>query len=179
MPTLMPSIQRLGRKMPLALLLAATAAALPAHADERAELEALRATTLGLIQALVDQGLLPRDRADALLKQAQARAAAPALAAAAPQPGWGTPAAAPGNVVRVPYISESVRAQIKEEIKLDVLSTARDENWADARKLPNWLRTFNFEGDLRVRAQGDIFNPGNLPAEDYRAQTDSPPGRPT
>ena len=156
------SLQRLRT----ALLVVTAFGACPVHADERAELEALRATTLGLIQALVDSGLLPRERADALLKQAQARSAAAATAAA--------PTAPAGNVVRVPYLSETMKAQIKEDIKLDVLATAREENWADARKLPPWLRTFSFEGDLRVRAQGDLFNAGNLPAETYRAQVDSP-----
>jgi hypothetical protein len=166
------------------------------NAVERQSLEQLRATTLALIEALVSQGLLPRDRADAILRQA----AAPASA------GWGEPprmapaaGAAAGNlatagaVVRVPYLSESVRAQLREELKNEVLATAREERWADPRALPDWVRGLVLEGDLRVRWQEEglrapvyatgfvpgVGNPcntvgGNLPAECYRSQSGSP-----
>lgn len=170
-------------------LMAEPAAAPPSN--ERAELEQLRATTTALIQALVDQGLLPRERAEAMLRQAAPRpvavAHAPAAAAADPASAWGRPLAAPAaagvagvasttasGTVRVPYIPETLKAQIREDIKLDVLATARAENWADARKFPNWLRGISIDGDVRVRAQGDIFDQGNLPAEAYRNQVSSP-----
>lgn len=147
---------------------ASAPAAAPAAAAERSELEQLRATTQALIQALVDQGLISRERADALLRQATARAAAPAAAASSPQ--WGSPAA----TVRVPYLPETLKAQIKEDIKNDVLATARDEGWADSRRIPPWVRGFTLEGDIRVRAQGELFDEGNVPAELYRTQVDSP-----
>ncbi|CAN5299452.1 putative porin [soil metagenome] len=161
------------RRLVLVAALAAAFASPASHADEGGDLETLRATTLGLIDALVDQGLLTRERANVLLKQAQSQGAAQAAARAAP--GWGD-APAPGskNTVRVPYLSETAKAQITEDIKLGVLATAREENWADARKLPAWLRTFQFEGDIRVRAQGELFGADNLDAEIYRSQVDSP-----
>jgi Putative porin len=137
---------------------------------ERAELEQLRATTLALIQALVDQGLIARERADALLKQAAAKPA-PAPATAAVPPGqWG----APPTTVRVPYIPDTLKAQIKEDIRNDVLATAREEGWADSRRIPPWVRGLTIEGDVRVRAQGELFADDNLAAEVYRDQTDSP-----
>ena len=162
-----------------------TALAAPARADEKRELEQLRATTLGLIEALVQQGLLPRDRADALLRQAQA-------------PAWGTPppaaqaqapAQAPAPVIRVPYVSETLRAQLREEIRNDVLTVARDERWADSRALPSWLPGLTISGDVRVRWQSEMYEPpryapgvtdpcliagGNLPAECWRSQTATP-----
>jgi len=167
------------------LLCAAVAAALAcgsAQADEKQELEQLRATTLGLIEALVGQGLLSRERADALLRQAQTPAAAQ----------WGAPvaagaAAAPRNTIRVPYLSDTARTQIRDEIKLDVLAQARSEGWADSRQIPGWVKGLNVEGDVRVRWQAERFAgarlasvngvvqpcdliSGNLPAECYRAQ---------
>lgn len=148
--------------------MAATAqtAATPPSSD-RAELEQLRATTQALIQALVDQGLISRERADALLRQAAAKApVAPAAGAAQ----WG----APPTTVRVPYLPETLKAQIKEDIRNDVLATARDEGWADSRKIPPWVRGLTLEGDIRVRAQGELFDEGNVPAELYRSQVDSP-----
>lgn len=153
----------------------AAAASAPAAAPsaERAELEQLRATTQALIQALVDQGLISRERAAALLRQAAAapaQAAGPAAAAAAQPPQWGTPATA----VRVPYIPETLKAQIKEDIRNDVMATARDEGWADSRRIPPWVRGLTLEGDIRVRAQGELFDEGNLAADVYRSQLDSP-----
>lgn len=144
----------------------------PALADERSELEQLRATTQALIQALVDQGLMSRERADALLRQAAPRATAAnasnqAASAAAP-------ASAASGVVRVPYVPESLKAEIKEDIKADVMATAREERWADPRAIPAWLRSISLEGDIRVRAQGEIFGDDNVPAEVFRSQTDSP-----
>lgn len=140
-----------------------------AIADDRAELEKVRATTRALIQALVDQGLISRERAEVLLRGVAAgTVAATQGATAAP------PAAAASGVVRVPYVPESLRAQIKEEIKSEVFSTAREERWADPRAIPPWLRGITIEGDVRVRAQGEIFDEGNVPAEVFRSQTDSP-----
>lgn len=142
-------------------------------------LEQLRATTEALIEALVAQGLLSRERADTLLRQARMPATAPRAAG----PGWGAPpaaaaaAAATGgerNVQRVPYLSETVRAQLREEIKLDVLEQARTEGWADSRQVPSWARRIAISGDLRVRGQADLYDDGNLPAEEYRAQVSGP-----
>ena len=136
------------------------------RADERSDLEQLRSTTTALIQALVEQGLLSRERADALLKQAAPRqgeaspnASAPIAAgsaATASVAGSGAPVArAAPPVVRVPYIPESLKTQIRNDIKLDVLATAREEGWADARQLPPWLKSLTFEGDLRFRLEDE------------------------
>jgi Putative porin len=154
------------------VLTCSLAQAQPAAPAERSELEQLRATTLALIQALVEQGLISRTRADALLRDA-AKRAEPAQAAAA-APAASDTARPAGNVVRVPYIPETMKAQIKEDIRNDVLATAREEGWADARKFPPWLRGITLEGDVRVRAESDRFDSANLAASVYRAQVDSP-----
>ncbi|MDC8784042.1 putative porin [Roseateles koreensis] len=183
-----------------ALLMASAGAA---HADEKRELEQLRATTVALIEALVNQGLLTRERADSLLRQAQSSAAANAPAGEGPAAGtWGAPiaGAAAGatvgsKVIRVPYVSESLRQQMREEIKNDVLITAREEGWADSRAIPEWVKGVKVEGDVRVRWQNERYPQpgyandattglpigvpclnvsGNLPAECYRSQTSSP-----
>lgn len=160
----------LPRRRRIAAAVAALCVSTTSHAASEAEgLEQLRATTLGLIQALVDQGLLSRDRADALLKQAQVRA--PVATSTTPSTGANRPAQ---NVVRVPYVPETVRAQIKEEIKNEVMGTAREEHWADPRQVPSWTKRITVDGELRVRAEGDVFSASNTPAEFYRAQTTSP-----
>jgi Putative porin len=174
------------------LLAAALIAALstPVLADEKKELEQLRATTLGLIEALVQQGLIPRDRADALLRQAQVPSSAAATPAAPAAPAWGMPPqAAAAPVIRVPYVSETTKAQIREEIRNDVLTVAREERWADPRALPSWVRGLTIGGDVRVRWQQELYDSpryapgvtdpcqivgGNLPAECWRSQAATP-----
>ena len=140
---------------------------------ERVALGELRATTLALIDALVEQGLLSRAKADELLNKARSAAATAAATAAAAVPGsaWGQPAK---PVVRVPYLSESARAQLKDELRNEVLGTAREEGWTDGRVLPAWVRSIKIEGDLRVRTQGEFMDEENLDAALFRAQTDSP-----
>ncbi|HSI47461.1 MAG TPA: putative porin [Ideonella sp.] len=165
------------RLAPLALALLA---ALPqAHADtppaasEAAALGELKATTLALIDALVEQGLLTRAKADELLRKAKAAGEAVAAGNPAPLPaetGWG----APRSVVRVPYLSDSTRAKIKDEVRNEVLIAAREEGWTDGRRLPGWLRSVSIDGDIRVRAQDEMFANDNVAPEIFRAQTDSP-----
>ncbi|MCV2367296.1 putative porin [Roseateles oligotrophus] len=170
---------------PLSALALATAlsCALPAqaqgiNADEKQELAALRATTQALIEALVGQGLITRERADAIVKQAQQQQGAPAVAQ------WGTPLAASAGaaagagaaqkVVRVPYVPETARQQMRDEIKTEVLAQAKSERWGEPGAMPDWLGRIRLGGDMRVRAQGDMFDEGNVPAAIYRAQTSSP-----
>jgi len=75
------------------------------------------------------------------------------------------PAAEPG-VVRVPYIPESVKNEIEEEIKKEVLAQAHGERWGDPGALPGWLSRISWDGEFRLRFQRDSFPPGNaLPAQ--------------
>jgi len=175
------TIQRLPPLLLTLLALAATpgraqgvasAEATGGAAADAAALQQLRATTLALIEALVSQGLLPRERADALLRAATPPAASAAAAT------WGAPlaagAAAAGAAARPPqrvtYLSETARSELREAIKLDVLEQARTEGWADSRQIPAWSRAIRFSGDLRVRAQSERFDPDNLPAGEYQLQ---------
>lgn len=142
-----------------------------AHADERAELEQLRATTYALIQALVDSGLISPDKANTLVQQAQSARPAPAAAA--------TAGAAPArNVVRIPYVSETVKAEMREQIKQEVLAQARTERWGEPGALPDWISRIGLEGDVRVRLQREFFADDNITPNDinggYRAQDLTP-----
>lgn len=157
---------------PILTLLTASLLALPAAAQpsDKEELARLRATTQALIDALVSQGLLTRDKAEAILKQAQATAAAPvASTSAAPDN-----AAAARKVLRIPYVPETVRQQMRDEIKAEVLAQARGERWGQPDALPEWLGRVKVGGDVRARAQSEFFDDRNVPAEVFRAQTASP-----
>ncbi len=132
-----------------------------ARADERESLESLRQTTLALIEALVQSGAITRERADALLKQAQERAAA----APAKEP---TPATQ-DNVVRVPYVPQVVRDQIRNEVKEEVLARARVERWGVPNATAEWTDRLRIDGDVRFRHQADRFGDENPSPESFLA----------
>ncbi|MFM9888710.1 MAG: putative porin [Burkholderiales bacterium] len=143
-------MRMLRRRMACAAL-AGTLGGVPvAFADEREELQGLRDTTLRLIQLLVEQGVLNKERADALIKQAQQ----PRAPSATP-PGAATKPAAP--TVRVPYIPESVKAEIRDQVKEDVVRQAKAERWGDVNAIPEWTQHIKLYGDVRLRYQGDRF----------------------
>ncbi|MCV2365143.1 putative porin [Paucibacter sp. DJ1R-11] len=152
------------------LALAASLASAPVQAqssdEQLQQLQQLRATTLALIDAMVNQGLLSRERADTILRQANQASAPPSTAASA--------AAATPKIQRIPYVPETVRQQIRDEIKTEVLAQARGERWGEPGSLPEWLGRTTIEGDVRVRSQSEMFSETNLPAEIFRAQTSSP-----
>jgi hypothetical protein len=177
-----PTLRRLLNGLCAAVLaLQVLPAAAQTASAERQALEQLRATTLALIDALVSQGLLTRERADSLLRADVPVPSGNAAPAATRAPAWGDPplaaagaaSAAPG-VVRVPYVSETLKAQLREDIRNDVLAVARDERWADPRALPDWVRGVTVHGDVRVRGQQEQLPDSNYPAEGLRAQTTSP-----
>ena len=166
----MTPAQRPGRSLKLLPLLISAALSglmLPAHADDRSEVEQLRATQQELLKALMDAGLISREKADEILRKGQARAAAADAAPAAPVAPAPAAAEAPkAKVVRVPYVSEAVKAEMREQIRQDVLAQAHQERWGEPGALPGWLSSLSFEGDLRVRFQRDLFGASNNPPDD-------------
>ena len=137
-------------------------------AQERAALEQLRATTTALIEALVAQGLLPRDKADALLRQATAPVPAPGQWGAPPPAG-----SAPARIVqRIPYISPNVREELRDQVRDDVLASVQREGWASPEAVPAWTRGITVGGDVRLRLQSEFYGNGNLPADQYRLQSE-------
>jgi len=123
----------------------------PALADERASLETLRQTTVNLIDALVEQGIFTREKANTMIKAAETKAAATTKETAKVEAGR----------VRVQYVPEFVKNEIREQLKQEVLAQARTERWAEPNAIPKWLDTIKIEGDLRLRYQTDKFGKDN------------------
>jgi Putative porin len=67
----------------------------------------------------------------------------------------------PEDTVRVTYVPEVVKAQLREEIKNEVMDQARQENWASPHAFPDWVSRFRLFGDLRVRYESINFPTGN------------------
>ena len=142
--------------------------------------------TINLINRLVARGVLPKEDADALIQQAEndaaeARAQAAATQAAVseaqavvsqvgpllaippqnpPSPNI-PPYSGSDSAVRVTYIPETVKAQMRDEIQAAVLAQARNERWADPRTLPEWTMRIRLFGDVRTRYEGLYFPNGN------------------
>lgn len=134
-------------------------------AGERESLEEVRATTMNLIELLVQEGVLSKEKADALLKQAQAakqkaqEEAASVAESAAPD----APAAAPqSKAIRVQYVPEHVKNEMRAEIEQEVMKKL---NYKAGERLgiPEWIDRVEWTGALRLRYQEDMFNEFNTP----------------
>ena len=135
--------------------------------------------TVNLIKQLVEIGVLPKDKAETLLKQAEAEAAeararweaerdmaiqvavAQALGGAQANPIAAEPLPPAEGSSRITYIPEVVRAQLRDEIKRDLATTTKTEKWSAGPKLPDWAERFRFFADVRLRGEGVSFQDGN------------------
>ncbi|NIE74698.1 hypothetical protein F3J45_09655 [Pantoea sp. Ap-967] len=115
--------------------------------------------TVNLIRLLVEQGVLKQDKADALIAQAE-REAREVRAANSAAPIVAQAPAANGEV-RVQYVPAVVRQQIRDEIKAEVMNTAKQENWAAPNTFPDWASRISFDGDLRLRGESRYYADNN------------------
>jgi hypothetical protein len=128
--------------------------------------------TLNLINRLVQRGILTKDDAGDLIRQAQddAKSAAQqaqvtqqAATQAAAAQQMAVEAAAPpqsDDQVSVSYVPEIVKAEMKDEIKRDVMAAAQAEGW-NQPNIPEWISKFRPFMDFRFRYEGDYFPSGN------------------
>ena len=112
--------------------------------------------TINLVRLLVKRGVLTQADADGLIAQANSEAAQAQKLA-------GTANAAPATPgqVRVTYVPEVVRNQIKDELRQEVVAQAKNEHWAEPGKLPEWLDRVTWTGDLRVRDEFHYYDKSN------------------
>jgi hypothetical protein len=155
----MRKLRSVGLSLALCTALTAAAPAVQA-ASEQESLETLRNTVTNLLQALVDQGLLTREKALALVKQAQDKSAA-TTAAQVVEPG----------AVRVPYVPEIVKDEISKQVAAkveaqtvaDVVERAKAEGWGVPGALPEWLTRVRVTGEVTVRGQENLYARDNIP----------------
>ena len=121
---------------------------------DRQELEALRQTTMKLIELMVQSGIITQEKAEELLREARRNAAQ----AATPKNESGEKE----KVVRVPYVPQFVRDNIKEEIRQEVVAQAKQERWGEPGALPEWISRLKWEGDILVRYQYNQFDKNNF-----------------
>jgi len=145
-----------------------------AHAGERESLEQLRSTTVNLVNLLVQEGVLSKAKAEDLLRQATQDAAKArekdALAEAEkvqsnPQDA-GVEKAIDEKMVRVQYVPDIVKKEIKDEIKKEVM-TKLNYKAGERLGVPDWIDRLQWEGDVRLRYQADRFAEGNPIPSDF------------
>jgi len=145
-------------------------------ADNAEEILKLQNTTRNLLDNLVEMGALSEWRAKEILKKAEQQTAEQIKqqqkqAKQQEKQNEQNQLNAQPGVVRVPYVPEFVREEIKGEIRSDlqsrvvedVMAQAKNEAWGVPNALPDWTRRFKFSGDIRLRLQGDLFAPNNQP----------------
>jgi hypothetical protein len=71
------------------------------------------------------------------------------------------PAATAEGAKRVQYVPDTVRAQIAEDVKKDVLEQIKQDSWAAPNAAPGWTKRIHPFGDVRVRYEYISFGKGN------------------
>ena len=157
--------RRSHRSLSFLLAFVLATASLTVHADEREDLEKLRATVLTLIDTLVKNRILPKDKADAMMRDAEARANV--RLAQMPPPEVGTDGK---KIVRVPYVPDAVKVQMRDEIKAEVLAETRGKGLGSLIAADGQSR-LQIDGDLRIRAEATSLDRGNTTAQALFAAT--------
>lgn len=135
----------------------------PAYAGERESLEQLKSTTINLIELLVEEGVLPKSKADAIVKQATEKAAQ--------QVNQTADADEVNNIdkalnkkdaksVRVQYVPDHIKAEMRQDIEKEVMAKLNYKG-EERLALPAWIDRFSFTGDMRLRSQVDRFSDEN------------------
>jgi len=120
--------------------------------------------TVNLINRLVQKGVLSKEDAAELIKGAEADAAAARMQQQAEvQAVVAQELAQPvtDDSVSVNYVPETVKTQIRDEIKADMMAEARAGKLGTTSSAPNWVQKMKLYGDFRLRYENTTFPDGN------------------
>ena len=65
------------------------------------------------------------------------------------------------DALRVTYIPETVKKQIKDDLRAELAAEAKTQGAALPKGLPEWITRFRVKGDIRIRSEFDSFPAGN------------------
>lgn len=138
-----------------------------AAADEERRLAELRNTVGNLLQALVERGVISREQAEGMVRDAQTKAEADAAAEMTAREAEEKNDA---GAVRVPYVPQIVKDEIRNQVLSELTPAVTKEVIEQAQStdalasaLPDWVRRMRWSGDLRMRGQSDTFAEDNFP----------------
>ncbi|MDB6138467.1 MAG: hypothetical protein JWO94_1539, partial [Verrucomicrobiaceae bacterium] len=112
--------------------------------------------TINLIRILVAKKVLSADEAKLMIEQAETEAAAARAVAEDAK----NAAAAPDDV-RVTYVPEVVKKEMREQIKADLQADVRAHHWTTADQVAEWTQRIKLFGDFRMRFEDDLYPEGN------------------
>lgn len=135
-----------------------------AHADTELAVEEMRSTLVGVMEALVQKGVLTKEQAQQIVDDAQAKTEASVKSKAAQEESE-------KNAVRVNYVPENVKDEIKSQVATEirpsvvkeVVAQAKNEKWGIPAALPDWISNLTLYGDVRVRAENADYASDNAP----------------
>lgn len=135
------------------------------------DVQQLQIKTQTLINVLVQKGIIDAETARQMNAKAEQESARRYgdVTDVVPNSQKDKPLAIDPNVVRVPYVSKSVRDQIRNEVQADVeknviesvMKKAETERWGVPNSWPSWLQKIKLSGDVRFRAESDRFGEDN------------------
>lgn len=135
------------------LLRTGTALAVIALAVQPAQAQSTDDVGVEILQLLVDEGVIPLEKAQSLLDRAK-KAAELRAQREAPKSA---------STIDVPYVPEAVRNQIRDQVKAEVIAEAESKRWIAPNKMPGWLDHITLSGDFRLRYQANLFADNNFP----------------
>jgi hypothetical protein len=65
------------------------------------------------------------------------------------------------DAVRVTYIPETVKKQIKDDLRAELAAETKSQDSALPKGIPDWVSRFRVKGDIRIRYENDLFPAGN------------------
>lgn len=152
-------------KLRLLTVLCLTGLVSMAHAEETTSAQVPRLSTQDIMDILVSEKVISEQRAQELLQSLTLKKAEQQIKNEKLKPESETETALQPKVVRVPYVPEFVRDQIRDQVRLglhdevvnDIFAQARTELWGVPGAMPEWTTRIKFSGDFRLRYQGDFF----------------------
>lgn len=129
-------------------------------ADSTAAAAPSTSVTANLISRLVDKGILTREEADLMIRQAEGEAEQARQAQQAAADIAALPADPYGEETRVTHVPEVVKNQMRDEIKQELMAEAREGKWSE-KQYPEWTSRFRPFGDIRARYEAVYFPDGN------------------
>ena len=112
--------------------------------------------TINLINALVKKGVLTAEEAKTMVEQAEQEAATMQAQLADVTP----PPVADGDV-RVTYVPDTVKNQIREGVRQDLMAGIKAGDVKIAGATPEWTERIKLFGDFRLRYEADLVPKGN------------------
>lgn len=116
--------------------------------------------TVNLINRLVEKNILTQVEATELIRQAEADAVAAQQMAASQADIAALPPPLSEDDMRVTYIPEVVKNDMRDQIQQELLAHAREEQWG-RNAAPEWTSKIRPFGDFRGRSENVFFPDGN------------------